>query len=154
YEVTRYNASSSETYKISGISSSQTGKMGDTDDVVVVGLSDLEWRSGGMYIKGLQQLFETDPFVQVNEAYILAPQSLQQNSNAPQKQPPIQPASGPARTKKVALNASTDKLYSQLRDLNFAMVASVISQTARKIQEDISSLKKFRFFLGSAAWPE
>ncbi|KAI8831966.1 histone deacetylation protein Rxt3-domain-containing protein [Chytriomyces cf. hyalinus JEL632] len=62
YEVTRHNASSSETYKISGISSSQTGKMGDTDDVVVVGLSDLEWRSGGMYIKGLQQLFETDRF--------------------------------------------------------------------------------------------
>ncbi|KAJ3236805.1 hypothetical protein HDU81_010374 [Chytriomyces hyalinus] len=76
-------------------------------------------------------------FVQVNEAYILAPQSLQPNSNAPQKQPPVHPASGTARTKKVALNASTDKLYSQLRDLNFAMVASVISQTARKIQEDV-----------------
>ncbi|KAI8622144.1 Sec1-like protein [Chytriomyces sp. MP71] len=48
-------------------------------------------------------------------------------------------ASMPTRTKKVALNPTTDKLYAQLRDLNFAIVGSVLKQNARKIQEEVES---------------
>ncbi|KAJ3193080.1 hypothetical protein HK101_005437 [Irineochytrium annulatum] len=41
-----------------------------------------------------------------------------------------------ARPKKVPLNGS-DKLYAQLRDLNFAVVGGVLNQVARRIQGDI-----------------
>ncbi|KAJ3130854.1 hypothetical protein HK100_007334 [Physocladia obscura] len=42
-----------DTYKISGIHNIAP---------TIVGLSDIEWRSGGMYIKAMQQLIETDRF--------------------------------------------------------------------------------------------
>jgi hypothetical protein len=41
-----------------------------------------------------------------------------------------------SRPKKVPLNGN-DRLYSQLRDLNFAVVGSHLNQAARKVQEDI-----------------
>ncbi|KAJ3073583.1 hypothetical protein HDU98_001178 [Podochytrium sp. JEL0797] len=76
-------------------------------------------------------------FIQVNEAYITAPQAQQSASSAtsPHKLP-SQP-NAPIKTKKVSLNPATDKLFVQLRDLNFAVVGGVLAANARRIQEDI-----------------
>ncbi|KAJ3025733.1 UNVERIFIED_CONTAM: hypothetical protein HDU68_006754 [Siphonaria sp. JEL0065] len=64
FEVSRNNPTStvSDSYKISGVSSLIESSPSSPCSPVVVGLSDLEWRNGGMYIKGLQQLFEADRF--------------------------------------------------------------------------------------------
>ncbi|KAJ3333130.1 hypothetical protein HDU76_011207 [Blyttiomyces sp. JEL0837] len=53
---------------------------------------------------------------------------------------PAQPA---ARPKKVLLNGN-DRLYSQLRDLNFAVVGSVLNQNARRLQEEIEGRHQAR----------
>ncbi|KAJ3059639.1 hypothetical protein HDU98_004392 [Podochytrium sp. JEL0797] len=56
-----------DTYRISGIAAA----LGEEDNEVgtttaptshVFGLGEIEWRSGGVYMKGLQTLFETDRF--------------------------------------------------------------------------------------------
>ncbi|KAJ3407009.1 hypothetical protein HDV05_005632, partial [Chytridiales sp. JEL 0842] len=56
---------------------------------------------------------------------------------------PGQPTSSANRTKKVPLNG-TDVLYSQLRDLNFAVVGSQLNQAARRLQEDIEGRHQAR----------
>jgi len=43
--------------------------------------------------------------------------------------------SQPAKKKKIALN-SGDKLFSQLRDMNFAVVGGVLNRIARRINDD------------------
>ncbi|CAI2165487.1 1983_t:CDS:10 [Funneliformis geosporum] len=49
---------------------------------------------------------------------------------------PAQPSPPPpAKKKKIALN-STDKLFVQLRDMNFAVVGGVLNRVARRINED------------------
>ncbi len=44
-------------------------------------------------------------------------------------------SSPPAKKKKISLN-SGDKLFSQLRDVNFAVVGGVLNRIARRINED------------------
>ncbi|CAG8459081.1 4227_t:CDS:10, partial [Scutellospora calospora] len=55
------------------------------------------------------------------------------NTSTPsQSQPPIQPQ---AKKKKISLN-SGDKLFSQLRDMNFAVVGGVLNRVAKRINEN------------------
>jgi hypothetical protein len=39
------------------------------------------------------------------------------------------------KPRKIPLN-STDKVFAQIRDLNFAMIGSVLSQNAKRLHED------------------
>ncbi|KAI9353386.1 Sec1-like protein [Zopfochytrium polystomum] len=55
--------------------------------------------------------------------------------------PPNAPANN--RPRKIPLNG-TERLYAQLRDLNFAVVGSVLNQNARRIQEEIESRNQAR----------
>ncbi|CAJ0628002.1 1428_t:CDS:10 [Entrophospora sp. SA101] len=54
------------------------------------------------------------------------------NTSTPSSQTPAQPQ---AKKKKIPLN-SGDKLFSRLRDMNFAVVGGVLNQVAKRINED------------------
>jgi len=60
--------------------------------------------------------------------------STASSSTASQAQPPP-PAQPAAKKKKVPLN-SGDKLFGQLRDVNFAVVGGMLNRVARRINED------------------
>ena len=64
--------------------------------------------------------------------------SQQQNASAQQQQPqqPQQPQQG--LTRKILLDSS-DKLFAQLRDANFAVVASLLNRMARRLESDYES---------------
>ena len=57
------------------------------------------------------------------------------------------------KLKKIPLN-SNDKLFSQLRDMNFAVVGGILSQVARRIQDDyegrhqVKTVSQIRDFIG------
>ncbi|KAI8809867.1 vacuolar protein sorting-associated protein 33A [Cladochytrium replicatum] len=86
-------------------------------------------------------------FVELDPSLIGAPVPAGSSSASPASNKP----------KKVPLN-SGDKLYTQLRDLNFAVVGGLLSQVARRIHEDfeerhqartVSQLKEFVGKLGN-----
>ncbi|KAF0461713.1 Sec1-like protein [Gigaspora margarita] len=61
------------------------------------------------------------------------------STNSPsQSQPTLQPQ---PKKKKIALNSS-DKLFSQLRDLNFAVVGGVLNRVAKRINDDYEERHK------------
>jgi vacuolar protein sorting-associated protein 33A len=62
-----------------------------------------------------------------------APQSTTQNSSRATSSPTVQ-----ARTRKISLDSS-DKLYEQLRNNNFAIVGNLLNQVARRLQSDYDS---------------
>ncbi|CAG8454859.1 10426_t:CDS:10, partial [Paraglomus occultum] len=57
------------------------------------------------------------------------------SSSTASQAPPPPPAQPAAKKKKVALNSS-DKLFGQLRDVNFAVVGGMLNRVARRINED------------------
>jgi len=60
-------------------------------------------------------------------------------SQAPQTSgKPAGPASVPSKKRKILLDSS-DKLYDQLRDTNFAIVGSLLNKVARRLQTDYDS---------------
>ncbi|RHZ50271.1 hypothetical protein Glove_502g6 [Diversispora epigaea] len=61
-----------------------------------------------------------------------APTSTSTTTTTTPSQPPPQPQ---AKKKKIALN-SGDKLFAQLRDMNFAVVGSVLNRVAKRINDD------------------
>ncbi|KAI9342920.1 Sec1-like protein [Obelidium mucronatum] len=76
-------------------------------------------------------------FVQVNESLITNSTTQSATSSAAPQQAKTAPQA--TKTKKVSLNPSMDKLFVQLRDLNFAVVGTTLNQHARKIQEEVDS---------------
>jgi hypothetical protein len=56
------------------------------------------------------------------------------NQTTPPKGPPTSSAS-PAKKKKYVLNSS-DKLFAQLRDQNFAVVGGILNKVAKRINEN------------------
>lgn len=71
--------------------------------------------------------------VEVDSA-IVGPTSQAASTTSNTASTPSQPPT-PAKKKKIALN-SGDKLFSQLRDMNFAVVGGVLNRIARRINED------------------
>jgi hypothetical protein len=63
----------------------------------------------------------------------VAPQGTTQSSSRTGGAPPVQ-----GKTRKILLD-STDKLYDQLRDSNFAIVGSLLNKVARRLQTDYDS---------------
>ncbi|KAK4987239.1 Vacuolar protein-sorting-associated protein 33 [Elasticomyces elasticus] len=65
----------------------------------------------------------------------------QQTSGANSQAPAVQPPASSALKRKILLD-STDKLYTQLRDANFAIVGTLLSRVARRLQSDYDSRHK------------
>lgn len=72
------------------------------------------------------------------EASVFGGPSTTPSSSSITTAPPSAPPAATARlpTRKVPLN-SGDRIFKQLRDLNFAVVGAVLNQNARRIQEEI-----------------
>jgi hypothetical protein len=77
-------------------------------------------------------------FVELDAALVNpAPAAANKGAASPQVSmpPPPPPSSMPAKKKKYVLNSS-DKLFSQLRDQNFAVVGGMLNKIAKRINEN------------------
>lgn len=64
------------------------------------------------------------------------PSSLNANAAAGGSSAPTTTGAAAAKRRKHLLSATSDALFGQLRDVNFAVVGSVLNRTARRLNED------------------
>jgi hypothetical protein len=71
-------------------------------------------------------------------------------TNTPSASSSVTQQTAPPRTRKQALNSS-DPLYASLRDVNFAVVGTVLNRVARRLSDDYEVLLYYRILIRGSA---
>ncbi|WWC92946.1 uncharacterized protein L201_007909 [Kwoniella dendrophila CBS 6074] len=85
-----------------------------------------------------------DEFVGIKNSHIEIDSSLVESNPAPAPSPSALPSTPITKKRKHHLTSQRDKLYSELRDLNFAVVGSRLSRVARRLEGDYGGVKNLK----------
>ncbi|KAK4698556.1 hypothetical protein P7C70_g7717, partial [Phenoliferia sp. Uapishka_3] len=95
-----------------------------------------------------------DEVVGIKNAHVQVDPALLAPSNAPTPTPSSSTFPTPLKKRKHLLTSTTDPLFAQLRDKNFAVVGAILNKTARRLNEDYErrhkakSTAELRAFVG------
>ncbi|WRT69548.1 uncharacterized protein IL334_006535 [Kwoniella shivajii] len=85
-----------------------------------------------------------DEFVGIRNAHIEVDATLLDSNTAPAPSPSALPSTPITKKRKHHLTSQKDTLYSELRDLNFAVVGSRLSKVARRLEGDYGGVKNLK----------
>ncbi|WVW86768.1 hypothetical protein I302_108822 [Kwoniella bestiolae CBS 10118] len=85
-----------------------------------------------------------DEFVGIKNSHIEVDSTLLDSNTAPAPSPSALPSTPVTKKRKHHLSSQKDKLYSELRDQNFAVVGSRLSKVARRLEGDYGGVKNLK----------